>query len=193
MKQSLVFVLALLLSMPSYAQQIELTTSCGQAQQGEGQGEKEVVGADYVPGVDVHGKPVVSADLGRAFKGLSYPIRIPVDLDLLLTMGYDLPPEQAEAIDIDRVEVAFFELHEDGRIYYNGEDISSSVTLKCQEVEEEEAASVVPVAPRPAVTDDKKTDQKSGLEKGETLISSPESEDMFDDGKGGKVLEGQYP
>ncbi|MCB1562320.1 MAG: hypothetical protein KDJ75_01990 [Alphaproteobacteria bacterium] len=81
-------------------------------------------GVEYQPGVDVNGNAVAPADLNQSVKILSYPVEIPVEISLIKWMNLNVDP----ALRLDP-EVGHFELQKDGRITYNGQDISDRVHL----------------------------------------------------------------
>jgi hypothetical protein len=81
-------------------------------------------GVEYQPGVDVHSEAVVPADLNDPVKTMSYPIEIPVEISLIKWMNLNVDP----ALRLDP-EIGRFELQEDGRITYNGQDVSDRVHL----------------------------------------------------------------
>lgn len=94
-----------------------------------------VVGADYVAGVDVDGNKVLPADLGQgagAYPQLN-PISIPVQIDLMQRYGLDLPLG-AEM----KPEVANLNIYADGRVEYNGQDISPQIKTMCENEAESE-------------------------------------------------------
>jgi hypothetical protein len=85
---------------------------------------------EYQPGIDVDGNPVVSADIGVNLGENIYPLRIPLEMDLLERFNLDIP----QGIIAD-AEVAGIMVYEDGRVTYNGHDISSKVETFCVENE----------------------------------------------------------
>lgn len=91
----------------------------------EGQGTDilcKTVSAAYRPGVDVHGNPVVPADLSPPLKALPDVIKIPVTLDLAGDgAGVELKPET----------LGMAEIYSDGRVVYNGQDISAQAADLC--------------------------------------------------------------
>lgn len=111
---------------------------------------ENIVGADYVPGVDVNGNKVVPADLGQdgAYPNLN-PITIPIQIDLMQRYGLDLPLG-AEM----KPEVANLNIYADGRVEYNGQDISPQIKTMCEnEAESEnphgqEATNVIDSTPK---------------------------------------------
>lgn len=79
-------------------------------------------GADFVPGVDVHGNSVPPADLedGADASGIYDPVIIPVSIDLGGNYGAELKPE-----------VSWLEIYRDGRVLFNGEDIGPDIRARC--------------------------------------------------------------
>lgn len=83
---------------------------------------------EYRPGVDVKGKPVVPADLSGSpqINVLSYPIPIPIELDILERFNLDVPIGI-----IAKPEIAGIFLHEDGSVTYNGTQITDKIEEFC--------------------------------------------------------------
>jgi hypothetical protein len=86
--------------------------------------------AEYQPGVDVDGNAVAPADIGTTLDTGIYPLRIPLEMDILERFNLDLP----EGIIAD-ANVADIMVHEDGRMTYNGQDISAQLEALCVENE----------------------------------------------------------
>lgn len=91
----------------------------------------------YKAGVDVHGNAVVPADLNAA------PIKVPsvIKIPLQVEMAKRLQILDDLGLETD-AQIGLIEIHENGRVVYGGEDISSSVLSACglpdeNEVEEE--------------------------------------------------------
>lgn len=129
----------------SFAQEIVLGTLC--------QDDIDALiakGVEYQPGVDVNGDAVAPADLNQPVKVLSYPIEIPVEISLIKWMNLNVDP----ALRLDP-EIGRFELQKDGRITYNGQDVSDRVHL-CEKgddtdtvpLEERSGAQTKSAAPR---------------------------------------------
>lgn len=108
----------------SWAQTVQLRTFCN---------EDGVPRAEYTPGMDVHGDPVVPVDLNDHSKGMDYPIDIPIELSVLEWLGMD----KSEGVDATS-DVARVQLFEDGRVEYNGRDISDRVSHLCVGEQEQE-------------------------------------------------------
>jgi hypothetical protein len=88
----------------------------------------QVVGANYVGGVDVNGNSVVPADLNSSGSDiLPEVIEIPVTMELaqklnLSIAGLELKPE------LGKISVT-----KNGKVTFNGRDISSNVTTFCKD------------------------------------------------------------
>lgn len=89
-------------------------------------------GADYVPGVDVHGKTVAPADLSGGIPAMN-PVVVPIELDLAQRFGLALPA----GVEM-KPEIARIEIFQDGRILYNGADISQRIHSTCEQVSNSE-------------------------------------------------------
>ncbi len=84
------------------------------------------LGADYVPGVDVRGNPVVPADVRARANSFVDVIKIPVTLDLAQQVNGRLPSGLAL-----EAGVGVLEIHKDSRVLYNGEELSGPVYAYC--------------------------------------------------------------
>lgn len=81
-------------------------------------------GADYVAGVDVHGRKVVPADVSSATA--FPPVVIPVTVDLADKFGITLP----NGIEL-KPDVASFEISQSGSVKFNGRDITPRLRERC--------------------------------------------------------------
>lgn len=82
---------------------------------------------EYKPGVDVNGKAVAPADIGTQLDMADiYPVYIPLELDILSRFAPNVP----NGINSEAV-IAVIAVHEDGRTYYNGQDISGELNAYC--------------------------------------------------------------
>ncbi len=90
-------------------------------------------GAAYVPGVDVNGKRVAPAEvddgLNNSF-GLPQQIDVPITVDLAQHIGIKNP----KGLELDS-EVGKLSIMNDGKILYNGKDITENVTVYCKELD----------------------------------------------------------
>jgi hypothetical protein len=85
-------------------------------------------GANYQPGVDVNGQAVVGADLKKILSPLpALPdyIEVPMTIDLAKKLGQ--APVGAEM----KMPVANLKLYKNGRVEYNGQDITSNAATFC--------------------------------------------------------------
>lgn len=94
--------------------------------------EKAMAGADYVPGVDVHGKPVVSADLDSPVKAFPDVVKLPLTLNLAQSLNINLP----QGVET-KPEVTVLEIHTGGRVVYNGQDLTRRARELCGKKNEE--------------------------------------------------------
>lgn len=102
-------------------------------------------GVAYQPGVDVHGKAVVPADVNAAPSVVPDVVRIPLTVDLAQRLS-NVPAGVELKADTGMVEV-----HKDGRVVFNGQDLTGQAAVVCGDkapVQEsaptEEAAAPVP-------------------------------------------------
>lgn len=115
----------------------------------------------HVPVSDVAHKPgaedVVPADLRGSLDGGLGGLDIPIEINLAELSGNEFLP--------DDLQVATVSLFQDGRVEYNGQDVSRSVSAAC------EAAEDVPV--------------EDGQSEEKLVPSEPENTES--------LIEGQYP
>lgn len=90
---------------------------------------------EYKPGVDVHGQPVAPADLGQPLNNFD-TIEIPIELDLVQKFGLNTPPEVKL-----QPYAALVTIHKDGKVDYNGQDVSKQAHELCNESKTNEPAS----------------------------------------------------
>ncbi|QQG35324.1 MAG: hypothetical protein HYS17_07140 [Micavibrio aeruginosavorus] len=81
--------------------------------------------AAYQPGVDVHGKPVVPADVSAVPAMIPDVVKIPISIDLAQRLGQ--VPAGAEL----KTETGMVEVHRDGRVTYNGVDLTQQTNAVC--------------------------------------------------------------
>jgi hypothetical protein len=81
--------------------------------------------ATYTPGVDVNGNAVVPADL-KAAAGANDVIKIPVTIDLAKSLTQNLPA----GTEMDAA-VSMIEIHKDGKVMYNGQDVTQQASAVC--------------------------------------------------------------
>lgn len=114
-----VFLFILMMAFPAFAQEAEqeFCTAVAKYQNG---------GADYVPGVDVHGKPVVGADLNSGMKPMFDPVVIPIEIDIAERFGLELPEGMAM-----KPEIAHVKIYSDGRVEYNDTDVTKDTATIC--------------------------------------------------------------
>lgn len=82
-------------------------------------------GAAYQPGVDVHGKPVVPADVNAAPSMVPDVIRIPMTVDLAQRLG--TVPTGMEL----KANTGMVEIHKDGKVIFNGQDMTTQSVAVC--------------------------------------------------------------
>lgn len=84
--------------------------------------------AEYQPGIDAEGKTVTPADIGSSPDTDLYPLRIPLEMNIFERFNLDIAEDfitDASIVDIM--------VYEDGRVTYNGQDISSEIKTFCVE------------------------------------------------------------
>ncbi len=111
-------------SPAAYAEQAHLNTICNNPDYYK----KPNLSADYVPGVDVHGKAVAPAGLnGGTSPYIKNPVVIPIEVDLAQRFGLILPL----GIEL-KPTVADLEIYQDGRIKYEGKELKQDIQSVCQ-------------------------------------------------------------
>ncbi len=94
----------------------------------------------YKPGVDVKGNPVVPADVNAVPSMVPDIVRIPMTVELAKYM--DIMPKGVEL----KAGVGMIEIFKDGRVAYNGLDISSQIATLCDDKVPGQTPAVVPAA-----------------------------------------------
>lgn len=90
-------------------------------------GIRSVASADYVPGVDVHGNKVASADVdGQPSSFLPDPIIIPIELDVLGHAGVHIPADLYSDTVLAEIKV-----YRNGAFVFGDKDIRSQVKSFC--------------------------------------------------------------
>ena len=80
---------------------------------------------NYQAGIDVHGNAVVPADINSAENAGPDYVEVPMTIDLAKRMG--VAPTGAEM----QMPVANLKLYKNGKVEYNGQDISSNAASLC--------------------------------------------------------------
>lgn len=88
------------------------------------------IAAEYVAGADVEGNVVAPADLQSNFQ--YPPVVIPITLNLAQKFGLNLP----NGIEL-KPDVGQMEIFQDGRVRFNGKDISGKVQDRCELIAKE--------------------------------------------------------
>lgn len=83
-------------------------------------------GTAFIPGTDIYGEPVAPADINEIKTPVPNVVTIPVEINFLEYIEQDLP----EGIKLEG-DVARVEIYNDGRVMYNGQDISGAVEAAC--------------------------------------------------------------
>ncbi len=148
--------------------------------------------AEYKPGVDVNGNAMVPADLNRIEVPIVDPVNSMVEIDFEEYFDLDLSDVPGAEI---KPTIADFEIFQDGRILYNGQDITQKVVARCNEegtdLPEANEVAAEGVPPKPAektpVVDKNTIDvevlKPQDIPKAEPVMQEPP----------GEVIEGQYP
>ncbi len=137
MKKILVFAL-LVFAVPAMAN--ELPPECRMLPEHKAQAD-----VAYQPGVDVNGKAVVPADINAA------PIAVPerIVMPLTIQMAQLLQNNNVQGLNLEST-LGFLEIEQNGRVTYDGQDITSQVYVLCDKKHE----SAVPAADGQTPPDD---------------------------------------
>lgn len=84
--------------------------------------------ADYKPGVDVRGRPVVPADLNDRSGIASGVIRIPLTVDLAARYGLSVP----QGTELEPV-IGEITITKDGRVMWGAQDLTAETVAMCRE------------------------------------------------------------
>lgn len=82
---------------------------------------------EYQPGIDAKGNFIVPPDIGFAAQQNTFPMQIPIELDIIERFNLDVPI----GIIADP-EVAGIVIHEDGKVTYNGQEVTNNIQTFCQ-------------------------------------------------------------
>ena len=126
MKRFLPALLLVAVSQVAVAQDVSLSMLCRILP-----AYQKLAGVDYQPGVDVHGKPVVPADLDAPLQAGMGPVEIPIEIDLAQRFQLHLPAG-AEL----KPSVAALTIYPDGYVEYNGRNVSAQAQALCQSTPE---------------------------------------------------------
>lgn len=119
--KSFAFIVALMLiTMPVVAQVIEYAECRTLAEY------IPQAGVNYEPGVDVNGNPVVPADLNAAPIEMPDVMAIPLSFDLAQRL-----PDPPQGMRAD-ASVGFLEVYKDGRVVFQGRDLTPQVYAICR-------------------------------------------------------------
>ena len=190
------FLLALMLMVsPAAAQEIVVQDLCGFSPQ-----YQQPAGVEFKAETD----DVVAADINPLNTGVPSVIHIPITVQLAERFpSLGLPSDLELEPDVGSIAI-----HQDGRIEYNGQDISAQVKRTCGTPvpEENMPQAAVPEDDKPAVQESAPaspspaTDEKpvaspaegNGQEASDPVESEPKLIQMRE-GIEGEVLDGQYP
>lgn len=88
---------------------------------------RPAAGVNYRPGVDVRGRPVVPADLDAPVTpAIPDVMRVPLTIDLAQRFHGNLPA----GMEMDAA-VGMLDIHRDGRVTYNGRDLTDRARTIC--------------------------------------------------------------
>jgi hypothetical protein len=123
-------LLLLLFSLPTFAEEVRQDMLCAVYKPPEN--------VAYQPGVDVHGNPVVPADLNDRSDMAPDVVQVPVTIDLAQRFDKDW----AQGMEM-ATEMAMIEIHKDGLVLFNEKDITMEVAAFCEGKETEAESGVI--------------------------------------------------
>ena len=91
----------------------------------------DISGPDYVEGVDAYGRPVAPADLSQS-SAIDMPERIDIPVAIDVAQSMNLAPATEMSVVPGTVTV-----FKDGRVLYNGQDVSGPVATYCNQLKPE--------------------------------------------------------
>jgi|GEM_PF-2838347 len=129
--RTLLYISLLVFPLTSHAQDDAIDKLCEHVNQERPRHNS----AEYIPGMDVHGNPVVPAsppDSGMKSRILNETIALPINVDLAERYGLELPA----GLNIEP-NVANVVLFSDGSIGYGNENITPSIKSFCEALSQE--------------------------------------------------------
>jgi len=114
----------------------EAQTVCDTRTVAEKQSAVPAVGPAYVEGVDAYGRPVAPASGPAEEVGSSW--RIPVTYDVAKHMGVTLPGLEMAG------QIGVFDITADGKVLYNGREITDKISIFCQQTSHSSNPQVPP-------------------------------------------------
>lgn len=99
--------------------------------------------ANYQPGVDVHGRPVVPADYNAPMSVSTDVVKIPLTVDLARRLSHPLTAGARMESDFGNLEI-----RKDGSVTYNGQDLTSQANIVCGRPQVQPSVKT-PSVPRP--------------------------------------------
>lgn len=94
----------------------------------------------YNPGVDVNGNPVTPVDINPSALGMQDFISVPLTVDLAQRLNFPLPPGTEMQGSLGNLSV-----YKDGRVNFNGRDLTPQAAALCGGKEVPPAATAQPV------------------------------------------------
>jgi hypothetical protein len=141
MKPYIITAILCLFAFPAVAQDASFEVLCRTLPDAQA-----VSDVEYTPGVDVNGKAVVPADINALNATVPDVINIPVTVDLV--QKYSLMNMQGVELKPDVSNIA---IHKDGRVTYNGQDISKQTYSVCAKNVEIRETVVTPAPAEPKI------------------------------------------
>lgn len=101
-------------------------------------------GADYKPGVDVKGKPVVSADLAPAPMAVPKSMTIPLTIDMAQSFNSVMPAGAKMEAQVGTVDIM-----QNGAVMINGKDVTGAADAVCSTMAKQKAAAMKTIDEKP--------------------------------------------
>lgn len=142
----------------------------------------------YQPGVDVNGNRVVSVDIGSIDRPIDEPVIIPIEVDIQDYFNFNTGAAAAAGVELEP-RVGEIVVHHDGRILYNGQDVTRRVIYGCQKGDLPPIEEILQNAEQNEAVSDANTEAAEKDENGidAEALNAQESTDE------GSLIEGQYP
>lgn len=116
----LIFTALVLMTTPAMAEDVSVRTFCQMLPQ-----HVPANNVAYQPAMDVRGRAVAPADINKVVKDDFDAVDIPVEYNVISSLGGLPPGSQAQPL------VAMVRIYKDGRVQYNGNDLTAQAQTLC--------------------------------------------------------------
>lgn len=161
------FVILMIIGGPASAQEVPLEVLCKNLPDFVSED-----GVNHVPGAE----GAVPADINPLNAAVANVINIPIDVMLAERFTSVRIPNDLEL----QPTVSMVSVHQDGRVEYNGQDVSGQAYSLCGK------STVIPV-------EEPESASQANGQQGDDVLKSPAEIVEIKEGIEGEILEGQYP